>query len=1179
MKKILQILTNPMLLSIIGLIALAIIVWFGGPLIGIGESKPLASEINRLIVILIVTILWGLNNFRKQSADKKKDANLMQDIAKPDAKLGASEEESEEAKAIQQHFSEAQQILKLSKKHKTGQAVPIHELPWYIIIGPPGSGKTTALVNSGLRFPLAEKMGQQPLKGVGGTRNCDWWFSDDAILIDTAGRYTTQDSDRDSDALAWKGFLKLLRKHRPRQPINGAIVAISLGELLTQSETERQEHAQIIKKRLQELYDNLGIQFPVYVMLTKTDLIAGFNEFFENLSKPDREQILGMTFPANEDFESQYDTNFFKEQFNAILKGLNSRLQWRLQEERDLSRRALILNFPTELASVKEMVSQFLDAAFSASHFDKPVNLRGIYLTSGTQEGTPIDRVMGAMATNFGLNRQTIPSYSGQGKSFFLTQMFRNVIFPEAVIAGTNRIYEQKQVWLRRGSYVAALIVTIASIGVWTSNYSVIKNQIEALTTQISQYQTQLNKLPPHISDPSQLLASLSTLRNASTIVSNENRGLFSQAGLSQMRSLGPATDKAYRRALRQEYYPALVSVLESEMDKTNVPLESLFVNLKTYLMMADPKRFDKKEITQWYINHWEQEFAGNADKQTALKTHLNNLFEQKLDPIKVDDRLVADVRAKLQKIPLSLRIYGALKQQGSATQKGFFLSDILDTRQLQLFLNKSNTQQSIPGIPGLYTKDGYEGFFREESVKLAKASTQDDWVFGKSNNNNTVDSDQIHQEIENYYIEDFIKYWEAFYNSIKLAHFNSYDNGIDELEALAGDNSALMKVIDVINVNSDLRAKPSLLQSVGADKLKKMGSVGKKAAKKVKSEVPLTPVGKQLRDHFNKLIELTNTEGDKPPGIQKYLISINKLQSYLNNIMVAPSPSAAALKAAIARMNSNGNDVIGSLSRDTRRIPEPVNQWIKSLADNSWEVILQNSRAQINDTWKNDILARFERSLKSRYPIYKHSAEQTSLEDFSDFFAPGGRYITFLTNNIFPFVDTKGRTWHIKTLEDQNIGFSHNTLRELQEGVQLSKAFFGKTGGQINVRFQLTPTRLDANVKRVNLEFDGREFVYRHGPPRTQSYSWPFSDVPESSKVAIRFQGNNNNVDLSKSGTWALFQLLDEANVRSRNSTDLYSVNFKVKNYSAQYSLKAGSVNNPFDLRLLHSFRPPANL
>lgn len=1182
MSAMIKFITNPLFLSLVGLIALSVIIWFGGPMLGIGESKPLTSETSRLITILIVTVLWGLNNFRIQSSQKKKDAAMLGDIAQSQpASSMVDPRIEEESKQIQQHFDQALDILKISKKQKHSEHVPIHELPWYIIIGPPGSGKTTALINSGLRFPLADTMGQQPLKGIGGTRNCDWWFSDDAILIDTAGRYTTQDSDESKDSSGWQSFLKLLKKHRPKQPINGAIVAISITELLTQSDTERQEHAHLIKQRLQELYKNLGIQFPVYLIVTKTDLIAGFNEYFDNLSKTDREQIWGMTFPASENYESQFNIQYFKEEFDALLRRLNSRLQWRLHEERDLSRRALILNFPAELSSLKEMVANFLDSVFKPGHFDKPVNVRGVYFTSGTQEGTPIDRVMGAMASNFGLNRQTVPAYSGRGKSFFLTQLFRNVIFPEAILAGTNRIYEQKQSWIRRVCYVFALIAAVGSAGVWTTQYTTINGEIAVLAEFIDDYEVNASQLPEEVENPELLLATLEVLRKASTVVSVEHRGMFSQAGLSQMRSLGPATDEAYERTLLKQYYPSLIALLENSLKQRSTPLEELFIGLKTYLMLADPKRFDKEDVSSWYHNYWETEFAGNATKQSTLKTHLAALFSLDIEPIAANTDLVADARQRLQKIPLSQRIYASLKLSGNKGLQNFFITNVLETHEQQIFVNKSNEDEPIKGVPGLYTKEGYEFFFREESVKQAKAATEDDWVFGKPSKSKktVVDPDVIHKEIEQLYMQDFIRQWEEFYKSIKLAKFKNFEQGVDMLESLAGANPALMRVIESINYHTDLRSKPNLLQEIGSDKLKKMGKLGKKASKKVKSDIPLTPVAKSLRKYFNPLISLSDTTGGKPPGIQKHLVSLNKLQTYLNEIMVSAEPDEAALQSAIQRMKTNGKDIIGKLRRDSKRIPKPIDTWFRSLTGNSWRVILTNSRNYLNELWANEILSRYDQSIRNRYPIYKSSTQQTSLGDFSEFFAPEGHYMSFLQKYLFPFFKTKGKTWQTKYLEGQSITLPKTTLKQLQRGHALHKAFFPGQAENVNVKFQLTPVKLDAKAKRIVLKFDNEEIVYRHGPPRPSNYSWPFSDEPESSQVSIQFHSGSQKPELKKKGTWAFFQLLDESNIRNAGLADKFNISFDIRGLTAKYSLKANSVNNPFNLAELHSFRLPKKL
>ncbi len=112
-------------------------------------------------------------------------------------------------------------------------------------------------------------------------------------------RYTTQESDQSADNAGWLGFLNLLKKNRPRQPINGAIIAISLSDLSLTDEMTQKSHARAIRRRLQELREKLEVRFPVYVLFTKADLIAGFTEFFDDLGKEEREQVWGFTLPLD----------------------------------------------------------------------------------------------------------------------------------------------------------------------------------------------------------------------------------------------------------------------------------------------------------------------------------------------------------------------------------------------------------------------------------------------------------------------------------------------------------------------------------------------------------------------------------------------------------------------------------------------------------------------------------------------------------------------------------------------------------------------------------------------------------------------------------------------------------------------------------------------------------------
>jgi type VI secretion system protein ImpL len=263
---------------IFGLILIAITIFWFGPYIGFGNFRPLEGVLARIVLIAIIFIVWGVVKLLKARKAAKADEQLADDLVGSADESGglAPDQSAEEVAVLKQRFEEAIATLRASSKHKSN--VSLYELPWFVIIGPPGSGKTTALVNSGLEFPLEQRFGKEALRGVGGTRNCDWWFTNEAVLLDTAGRYVTQDSHEVVDRAAWEGFLDLLKKYRKRRPINGVLVAISLSDLLLQSDAERNAQVLAIRHRIQDLYQHFGIRFPVYMLFTKCDLVAGFGQ-------------------------------------------------------------------------------------------------------------------------------------------------------------------------------------------------------------------------------------------------------------------------------------------------------------------------------------------------------------------------------------------------------------------------------------------------------------------------------------------------------------------------------------------------------------------------------------------------------------------------------------------------------------------------------------------------------------------------------------------------------------------------------------------------------------------------------------------------------------------------------------------------------------------------------------
>ena len=139
------------------------------------------------------------------------------------------------------------------------------------------------------------------------------------------------------------------------------------------------------------------------------------------------------------------------------MERLNARLFDRLQAERNPDRRARIAMFPGQVASLEPVLMEFLQAAFGGTRDDPAPLLRGVYFTSGTQEGTPIDRLTGTLARAFGVDQTRAQSLQPvQGRSYFLERLLKEVIFGEALLVAHSPAAARRRLVLRTAGYAVA---------------------------------------------------------------------------------------------------------------------------------------------------------------------------------------------------------------------------------------------------------------------------------------------------------------------------------------------------------------------------------------------------------------------------------------------------------------------------------------------------------------------------------------------------------------------------------------------------------------------------------------------------------------------------------------------------------------------------------------------------
>lgn len=1184
MKKLFGFLGKRWFLTLLGTLALALLIWLGGDLVSIRGHAPLGSALSRIYVIAALFGVWACWQIARALFARARNRQLVDRLGAAPAPEAdpAQAASAEELALLDERFRNALKLLKGSEaKHRLGGRW-IYQLPWYLIIGPPGCGKTTALTNSGLRFPLAEQVGNDPIQGVGGTRNCDWWFTEEAVLLDTAGRYTTQDSYEQVDSAAWQGFLGMLKKHRPRRPINGVLVAVSLADLLQQSPTERAAHARAIKSRLQELYQAFNIRFPVYVLFMKSDLVAGFMEYFADLGKEGREQVWGTTLPLDFEGVGPAPAEGLREELKSLAARLVQRRLARLEQERDARKRGLIFAFPEQFAALESRVDELVRDVFTPSRYEVRPLLRGVYFTSGTQTGTPIDRVLASIATSFGLSRQGQAAFEGTGRGYFLARLFRDLMFPESGLAGLNPRLERRRRWLRNGSYAGAVALTLAAAAAWTASYRHNRVYTETVEQSLVEIDAQVDALRLSERDPVALLPLLDAARNIPGGYGERDRGqpLLAGLGLSQAGKLGPESERAYLRVLRKALLPQVILRLEDQIREAGGDPEFLYDALRVYLMLDSPEHYDAETVQYWVGRDWDRFLprATTTAEREALKDHLQALLEQRPVPLplELDAALVAQSREILNRAPLADRVYELLKREGPGNGlPDFEISDAAGDYAKLVFERRSRRPLS-EGIPALYTYEGYHQGFAAQTARLIQDAAEESWILGPRANltSGSEQAQRLVDDVRLLYMRDYVEAWNELLQDIDIVAPRDLHHAAEIARILADqEQSPLRRLLTAASQQTELDRRADDAQASGeADAGTPAGFLdrvdryfgGDKTGLPSPDEAPEAYVTRR----FSWLHELMRgAEGQAAP-IDKALTALDQMHLQLKSVGTAASSGRGVLAAGESAE-------IAEVKRVAGELPSPVSQVLATLAQDSANIVSGGMRAQLNRIWTAEVLPFCREAIHDRYPFDSGSSRETTLHDFGRLFGPEGLLDAFFKGSLGPLADTSGQQWRwIGT----GIGIPDDVLAQFQRAAVIREAFFLGGGKLPAVEFELEPRSLDPRVRQFILDLGGQLIDYRQGPPTPYKLQWPAPDAP--GRVRMVFVDNQGGrPSLTFSGPWAWFRLLDSARISSTGQQELFRVGFSLAGFNAEFDLRAVSVRNPFKLSELRGFRCPDRL
>jgi type VI secretion system protein ImpL len=1143
-------------LVLIGFLLVAVFIWYAGPYFAFGYYRPLESVRARLVAIALVIALWfGWALLKRLRAGRVSEKLVAAVISQ-----SRTAQPSQEAIQLRERFEEG--VATLKQERRSGHS--LYERPWYVIIGAPGCGKTTALLNSGLKFPLEQRVGKSAVPSVGGTRNCHWWFTDEAVFLDTAGRYTTQDSDATSDVEGWREFLALLLKYRKRRPLNGVILTISAHDLMVHGRVEREAHADTARRRLRELNEELRIELPVYLMVTKCDLVAGFTEYFDDLTREGRAQVWGVTFPYDQTLSGQA-TQAFPAEFDALVTRLNARLFARLEEERDVRRRTAIVAFPQQVAALKDYLVEFVDQVLESSRLNKQVLLRGVYFTSGTQEGTPIDRLLGAIGRRFGISPEALASPTSRGKAFFVERLLKEVLIGESGLAGVNRRLELRRAAIQLVAYAAMAVITVA--GLFALSVSYARNR-----SYVGEVQAEVAKLMdvPTVRAGAATQALVPRLDAVRAIVDSADRyrdetPWSMRWGLFQGTSVGKSARNAYLRELDGLVLPVFAGRVKQRVSELNAAPDRLYEYLKAYLMLGDPMRFDREYLQSVADVEWNASNRSAAER-AALSRHLQGLFDfaDPLRPIALDSALVAQARSTIRQASIPQIMYGELKRAYVTDESRAVRLDVAaGAGAEQVFRRKSGVSLSTP-ISSLYSRPVFLEVIGTRLPVLVGQFVEDSWVWGEGGIG-SVNPVSLAADVSNVYEKDYVATWDGILDDIQLVPFESVPQAVSTLELLAGptsplrgllravvDNTSLVELPDNAGEGALARAKGTVTEGIG----KVLQSV--KEATGISTATP----GSLVTAHFQPVQRLmAGAPGTAP--IDKVLGQLGQLQQLLRSL----SREVAGTDPIEALRNPAFRSAIQALQQEAQSMPPLIGALVAQIGHIAERSVASKAADDLLTRYQ-EVLRECDAVVAGRYPFVPTSSMDITLADFTRIFGWDGVFDRFFDENMETMVDTLRTPW---AWRPGAVNLSTGLLSQFELARLVRDTFFPQGVQAPQLSFTVMITDVDNSDRRFVLQIDGQNFDNRNGAQRKWPARWPATDPGYAAATFEDRAGAWPTVRFE--GPWAWLRLIDAG--KPQREPPLHTViSFTQVNYLSRLTVEAASSRNPFAHQEWRQFR-----
>ncbi len=406
------------------------------------------------VAVLIVVILLFLFFFFRSARKKPKvDAAAEEPDSEDEDQPEKKEAPEAAAKVVAYRKLSSMRLRKICARALKRMKANVpgknyrYQIPWIMMLGEAGAGKTRSLEQAGFKMPLGG-----PVGGRAGERDeCKWWFFEKGIVIDVSGDLVLQEDGFSSNEKLWRLFLRLLQKHRPERPIDGVVLTVSCADLIGKNSEELTDldeasrKADLLSKKLLDAQKVLGMRFPVYVLVTGCDRIEGFKSYCLNIPEKMADNMFGWSSPHS--IDTGYSSEWMQRAFNSINQDLFQTQFELFTEKSRLHDPDGLFLLPENLKKLASPLQIYLDRVFRQSVYHDSYMFRGLYFCGDSG----IDEIKNAPRT-----------------TYFLREFFNKKVFSEFRLARPlTRTLISKNRAVIATQIIALILALTCSLGLW----------------------------------------------------------------------------------------------------------------------------------------------------------------------------------------------------------------------------------------------------------------------------------------------------------------------------------------------------------------------------------------------------------------------------------------------------------------------------------------------------------------------------------------------------------------------------------------------------------------------------------------------------------------------------------------------------------------------------------------